>query len=399
MLAGLAVVLVMLGVMVGWHYFYPKPHKHQPDAVSVADFDGLQQFLADQVRAKFDLGTSPVAVAPASFDVGTLLDPMQAWPSDYDDCKPAPLPPPISAGHLFPSYQLNSSTAVSTTLGSDALQGLTDTSLKLAHQSKIVYSIDDVQVQLMDVKTVEQVTGKGACGTYLAAHPGVRLIRGIVTGKISFQVITDNPSAMSAKLPKLVNVSVTDDPDSSTVTVADEQSSEILQMLAVFSPPPAAAPADASAVKVPAPVMMPAMQLAPASAGGGAAPVLAQPTNEAAPLQPLPPAVPPPTPAVPAVARVYLQQDANDDPNAGAKLATELQATWPAAKIEPKIEKVPSARMPTAAQVRFFNAGDAAIAAVCQDHLKSLGINARVVRIGLTAPQQQLEVWLPKVAH
>jgi hypothetical protein len=55
----------------------------------------------------------------------------------------------------------------------------------------------------MDDKSVNTVTAKGGCGKFISTHPGTRLIRGAVIGKMTFTVKVDNPSSVKAQLAKI----------------------------------------------------------------------------------------------------------------------------------------------------------------------------------------------------
>ncbi len=409
-IAPLAVVLVLAVAFFVWYYFFkPTPPIGQdPSAVvEVTDFDGFQKDLAYRVSQKFGVDPASVVVAPAAYDLGWLLDSVQTYPADSTDCLPAPMPTAIPAPHLFPSYQLAASTAATMTLGSDALQQLTSASLNLSHQTHFVYSIDQVQVLLMDLKTVDHVSRSGACGDYVSQHPRTRLIRGLVIGKISFKYSTDNPIAATANLPKLGGISATGDPNNSTVTVADDQPSQILEMVSILLPATSPASPASPSPATPSPAS-PSHAIAPGPASllPGVSPAeMSPPVTASHPAStPPPPKGNPATPPAPPVAvpagavHIYLQQDIADAPGAGAAVAAKLHDNWPAAYIESRVERVPTAKMPSTPQIRFFNSADQALANTCHDHLKAAaGIDARVVRIGLGAPPGQLEIWLQKV--
>lgn len=360
LISGLVVVLLLFGGWAWYHYWSPwRQSKASPSVIAVSDFDAFQKNLADRVSKQFGVNADSVVVAPAAYDLGWLLDSVQTYPADRTDCVPNPTPLAIAAPHLFPSYRLASNTAATMTLGSDALQQLTNASLGVSHQADLEYSIDNVQVLLMDLKTVDQVTRTGECGDYVSKHPKSRLIRGLVLGKVSFRFATDNPISAEAKLPKIGGISAKSNPNNSTVTVTDDQPSQILEMVSILGPEPI---------------------------GQNTASVTPQVT-------------PPPALVPTGGPHVFLQQDKADEPNAGSQIAAKLQANWPGARVETKVERIPTSKMPSTPQVRFFNAGDQALANTCRDRLKAAtGIEARVVRIGLVAPAGQLEVWLQKVA-
>jgi hypothetical protein len=393
-IAPAVIVLVLGAALFAWYrHFNPWHHDNQPTvnggkgggppgpagpSFATDDFDTFQSNLAKVVSQRFNVDPATVVVAPAAYNLGWLLNAVEALPDDQTDCVPAPMPSPLPAPHLFPSYKLGSNIAATMTLGSDALQQLTSASLNLSHSANLTYSIDDVQVLLMDGKTVESLATAGPCSAYVASHPKTRLIRGLVLGKISFSFTTDNPASAQAKLPKLGGVSANVDPNNSSVIVADNEPSQILEMVSVMVPATATAPATAAPPNQPLPTRMlshAARPMTQMSAHGQG-----------------------PTPVAPGTPHIYFQQDSADAPGAGAAVAAKLHQNWPNVVIETKVERIPSAKMPSSPQVRFFNAADQDLANQCRDHLKAAaGIDARVVRIGLAAPAGQLEVWLQKV--
>jgi hypothetical protein len=369
-----ATVVVLLGIIVLWHITH-KPKNpllgatDQRDAKAVqnvGDFDQFQQDLATRVLDKFGAGTSgsdfTVIVATTAYPLGTLLRPTGSIPADFDDCVPSPVPTPLSAQRLFPSYSMSSDTALAANLGSRALQGLDSAGVSLKQNSSVQYAITDTEIQIMDDKSVDTITAKGGCGNYIATHPGTRLVRGAVIGKMTFTVKVDNPASVKAQLAKIGGFTVTDNPQASMLNIADAQSAPIVELLSEFGGPTTAA----------------------------SSPTTPKPLEAAvSPAQ---------SPASVVSAHMYVQEDVQDTPASGAKVVQLLQTGWPSARVENKVQRIPSQKMPDVAQVRYFNGADAAIAQRCVGILKKVYPNARVVRVGLPSPQGQLEVWLPKVA-
>jgi hypothetical protein len=374
-IVGLTATVVLFGIMVLWHIFL-KPKNplvgttHQGDAKAVQnveDFDQFQQDLATRVLDKFGAGTSgsdfSVIVATAAYPLGTLLRPAGSIPADFDDCVPSPVPTPLSAQRLFPSYSMSSDTALAANLGSRALQGLDSAGVSLKQGSSVQYSIAETQIQIMDDKSVDTVTAKGGCGKYISSHPGTRLIRGTVIGKITFTVKVDNPASVKAQLAKLGGFTFTDNPQASTLDIADAQSTPIVELLSEFGGPASAASSPTTPKRLESAL---SAERSPASVG--------------------------------VLAHMYVQEDVQDTPASGAKVVELLKTRWPSAKVENKVQRIPSQKMPDVAQVRYFNGADAAMAQRCVEILRKAYPNARVVRIGLPSPKGQLEVWLPKVA-
>lgn len=380
-----AVSAALVGILLVWHFLHPPtpvvPGTGPRDPIAtqnVGDFDQFQQDLASRVLKQFGGENSSdfsVIVATTAYPLGTLLRESGSVPADLEDCVPSPLPKPYAAQHLFPSYTMSSDTAIAANLGSKALQGLDSAGVNLQQAQSVQYTIADAEIQIMDDKSVDTVTGQGNCGSYLVAHPGMRLIRGVVLGKMTFTVKVSNPASVKAQLSRLGGFSITDNPGASTLSVSDVESQPIVIMLSEFRQQAA------TAHPVPRPTAVEAAVLArvhpPIAAG------------------PPPPAPPPDT----APAHMYVQMDTQDNPASGARVVQLLKSGWPAANVESQVQRIPTQKMPNTAQVRYFNEADVELANRCAGILKGVYPNIRVVRIGLTSPKGQLEVWLPKVGN
>jgi hypothetical protein len=369
LMTGAAAVAVLAGIIAVWHLVHkPVNPLVTGNAQNVGNFDQFQQDLATRVLEKLGDGTTgndlSVIVATAAYPLGTLLRPAGSVPADLEDCVPAPLPTPFSAQRLFPSYTMSSDTAVAANIGSRALDGLSSAGVNLGHSSKVQYTIADTQIQIMDDKSVERVTGQGNCGKYIATHPGMRLVRGAVIGKMTFIVQVDNPASVKAQLTKIGGLTVNDNPQGSTVSIADDQSEPIVELLSEFATGKGAVTSPTT------PKRVEAVPPGPPPVGN-----LEQPHSQA---------------------HMYIQEDAADTPEDGAKVVQLLHTGWPTANVEPAVQRIPSQKMPDVAQVRYFDAADEALADRCIAILKQAYPDARAVRIGLPSPKGQLEVWLPR---
>jgi hypothetical protein len=330
---------------------------------TVGDFDQFQQDLASRVLKQFGAdGDFSVIVATTAYPLGTLLRATGSVPADLDDCVPSTIPKPYSAERLFPSYTMSSNTALAASLGSHAIQGLDNVGVNLKQSQNVQYTIADTRIQIMDDKSVEKVTGQGNCGNYISAHPGMRLIRGAVIGKMTFTVRVDNPASVKAQLAKIGGFTISDNPLSSTLSVADEQDDPIVELLSQFGTGPNAS----TSHPTPKPI-------------------------EAAPSSGRSPA------SVEEGPHMFVQMDARDSASSGASVIELLRSQWPSANVESKVERIPTQKMPDGAQVRYFNESDAERANRCASILRQVYPNVRVVRVGLPSPKGQLEVWLPKV--
>ena len=375
-IGALLVVLALVGIIVGWHYLHqpPKFHPDKPDAdddtvtQQVNSFDEFQDSLAQRVKDRLGADNLSAIVAIADYPVGTLMGAKGSVPADFNDCLPATLPKPFDAGRLFPSYTLSSSTALTANLGSHAIDGLDSAGVNLKQGSKVQYSIEKVQIQMLDDKSVEELVTGGNCGKYIADHAGTRLIRGLVTGRVTFTVEVSDPASVQAKLAKIGNLNISDNPNSSTVSVSDATSEPIVALLSEFN----------------------------LSGVASALPPPPKPGQSESPARNPASGSPAPAVAAPVQVHIYIQQDANSPAGDGQSAVQLLRQDWPKATVESKVELIPTRKMPGTPQVRYFNASDSGIAAKCLSMLQGKYPTMRVVRVGLTSPQGQLEVWLPK---
>jgi hypothetical protein len=359
------VLAVLAGILLGWHYLH-RPPKFQPktpdsgDTVTqqVNSFDEFQASLAQRVLAKLGADNLSAIVAIADYPVGTLMGARGSVPADFNDCLPAILPKPFDAGRLFPSYTLSSSTALTANLGSHAIDGLDSAGVSLKQGSTVRYSIDKVQIQILDDKSVAALVAGGNCGKYITEHPGTRLIRGLVTGRVTFTIEVSDPASAQARLSRIGDLKISDNPGSSTVSVSDEASEPIVALMSEFNAPTAIS----ALPPPPKPVETPGALTAPA----------------------------------PVQVRIFVQQDVNSPVEEGTNAVQALRQDWPKAVVESKVERIPSRKMPDTPQVRYFNAADSGLAAKCLSLLQDKYPKMRVVRVGLASPQGQLEVWLPK---
>jgi hypothetical protein len=256
---------------------------------------------------------------------------------------------------------MSSSTALTANLGSHAIAGLNSVGVDLQQSQNVQYTITDTEIQIMDDKTVDQVTGQRNCGSYISSHPGIRLIRGAVNGKMTFTVKLNNPASVKAQLEKIGGFSLNDNPQSSTLSIADLQSGPIVLLLSEF--------ATSSNAVAPVPTPKPVQTTAAAERSAA--------STEGKP-------------------HMFVQMDERDNETTGTNVVQLLRAQWPSAIIEGKVERIPSQKMPDNAQVRYFNDSDAEIANRCGSIMKQVYPATRVVRIGLPSLKGQLEVWLPK---
>lgn len=104
-----------------------------------------------------------------------------------------------------------------------------------------------------------------------------------------------------------------------------------------------------------------------------------------------------PTTAATSSGRVYVQRDAGDASDTGDRVVAALSARFQGSpQIERIVEAIPTNKMPSTPQVRYFNAEDLELAQAASQVLQGQDLRAKVVRISLPAPKGQLEIWLQR---
>lgn len=375
----IAVVGVLIAVILVWRQMNAPQNPLVPEgngattALSISDFDQFQRDLAARVLAQLTGNSGgndfSVIVATFGYPLGTLLNATSSIPASLDDCAPSSAPQPFGAPRLFPAYKMSSNTALEANIGSRALQGLVSAGVNLAQAQSVEYNIADTQIQIMDDKSVQQVMSQGSCGSYITKNPGVRLIRGVVIGKMAFTVQVDNPASVKAQLANIGGFSINDNPQSATLSIADQQTQPIVQLLSEFRPDPNNVAMKAKPQAIRETATLPAPATGPNKATAKA---IVRP-------------------------HMFVQMDELDKRASGDRVVRLLREKWPGANVESKVEQISTRRMPSIPQVRYFNESDADLANRCVAILSALYPNMRAVRVGLPSPAGQIEVWLPKV--
>lgn len=351
---------------------------------SLADFDGqLARVALAQLGNMPGLGIRPT---DAEVPIGTLFIPGRSLDLDEDACRVDPAPASYTAG-AFPDFTVQDSVAASVGLSPAVTRSLASAGAQLARGSTVTIHFDVLKRQYLDDHKLAELLKRPACLAALSAGP-VSMIRGYFRGQRSFILSTKNGGKLDASLSKVANFDIARGSGDSSVTLKDAGDFGFLQLYTQVAATPAAAtttvPVEHGRLPPIGPMPAPGPPRSPAapSAAPGVAPTTAVVTVAAAPIA--------------AQGRVYLQRDVLDDSHADGAVAAALTAAgFP---VVPKVEAVPSRKMPTSAQVRYFNATDLAVAVRALALLRASFPGARLVRVALPSPSGQLEVWLPKAA-
>lgn len=416
--SSLLVLGAAVAISAAWYtYWTHRPGPGPGPVPAQMSFDQFQAAMQQAVFTRYGGSANgsdfSVMVATPDADVGELIRAAGSLPVDQSDCAPNPAPTPLSFDGVFPAYTLSNDAAVTADLGGQAADALAHLNASVKSSSAVQFRVDNAKIRLLADNRIDQITGAGACHDYISTHSGVRLVRGVVTGRVTYSVALDHPADVKADLTKSFgSIDVEQDPANTTVNIASTDEVPLVSMLSVFevkaAPPPAPVPVGAAPGAAPAaPTHLaqsheafhpgqaaqpqgPAHAGPPAGGGAPAAPPAAQPAVQLT----IHPSTAPTT--LPNGPRLYVQADSNESPTDTAAFVAFLQQAWPQVSVVPQVETVPSAKMPLVAQVRFFNAGDEPLARQGLGILRQKYPNARIIRIGLSAPAGQLEVWLPR---
>jgi hypothetical protein len=344
------------------------PSPAQPAATAVSSvntIDELQDELAERVASKTKAAKDfQIIVTVFQDPIGTLMEPGRSVADNDTACRPKADPERRSAPNLFPAYQTN--LAVAGAFGLDApLAALGRAGVTTKTDDSVVLTVDQASGQILTGAALRDVLGDPNC-RQARGDRTMWLVRGYIGGQRSFTVSRDQSVDLNAST-KLASFNVTP-VGSNKMSVQDKAPQLFLQVISEV--PASSSSGTGSSNPNVGPLSPSTPRLAPPSVPAGQAPTTAT------------------------KGRIYLQQDENDHSPRGAQVIAALHAY----NVVRKIERIPSAKMPGAAQVRYFNEDDRARAQEVAGLLKGIGLDARVVRIGLPSPPGQLEVWFPRVA-
>ncbi|AFL88958.1 hypothetical protein Terro_2722 [Terriglobus roseus DSM 18391] len=373
-----------------WWKFSPQPLPDPVTSNTFSGFDDLQSQLATRVHQYLDPKNSApdfdVVVSGASMDEGTILRPSTTLAVSYDDCLPTSgKVREFSAPNLFPVYHLTRDVAVKAGFDDSRLAKL---NLNVGRSTDVLFSIADVKLRMLDDNAIDTVTGTGACLQDITKSGLVWYVKGYISGKRTFRTAVQNAGSLSEQGGPY-KIQVDGSPQNQSLSITDSEGQPFLALISVVprnrdGKLKTVSSAPAVAADSPKKVEVGITHVLPHS------PVSAAPPPVAAP--------PPLAPTGAAKGRIFVQQDQADAAGAGAVIVEALRRGG----YDPisQVEKVPSRKMPSVAQIRYFNDGpDEATARSLQRILVATYPSARIVRVGVPSPQGQFEVWLPRAAN
>ena len=336
----------------------------------VDSMDALAEQLA--ARSSRRIGKADnfqIIVTQAAYPVGTLMRPGTTIPVDYSSCLPASVPPFVKTPSLFPGYEMTSETAAGFGLDEAVLKGIAEAGGKVARGKIVRLDFADSGLTTLSDSDVEKLATSTGCAALLREK--VWLVRGYIFGRRSFQIERSRENSGSAKVTRVANFDVKLSDGNSALSISDTEPVGFLQIISALEP------RGASASPAPQPSAMPGTGSFPAS-------VVTANLRVEAPTAPR------------REGRIYVQRDRADASGSDERLVSALRQAG--LEVMPRVEPIASDKMPAAAQVRYFNDEDAALAVKAVDALRLVAPGARTVRIDLPAPPGQLEVWLARVA-
>lgn len=368
---------------------------------SLAQFDDeIAQMALDQLGNLPGLSVRPT---DAEVPIGTLFIPGRSLDLDEDACRVDPAPTAYRAS-AFPDFEVQNAVAASVGLSPEITRSLASVGAQINQANKVTIHFDGLKRQYLDDHKLAQLVRRADCIAALEDGP-VWMIRGYFRGQRSFVLSATRAGKLDAKIAKIGDFDVSRNAGDSSIVLKDPTDFGFLQLYTQVELKPAASPPVQTA---PPPPPRPTPPSLPDQDNGSRYARYHYRRTIPAPPSPMPTvsrstaAVQTPTLVTVTAAsilsrgRVYVQRDASDGSHADGNIVAALKMADFA--VVPKVEAVPSAKMPVVAQVRYFNATDLPAATKALGVLRATFRDAQLRRIALPSPDGQLEVWLPR-AH
>lgn len=361
----MTVALIAAAAWGTYKYLHPIPSP--PKLAVYTVLDNFQRDLAVRAGSQIDPNreAQDFHVWPAAFseDVGTVLRPNSTYVISYDICAPHPhLAREKNYPNLLPEVRLTQGIAVDAGLDPKAIKGLSDAHVKIENSDTYQLSIEDPKITWLDDAAVEEITALDRCSRLIKQKGHVWLVRGAVSGKRVFEIASKDEGALGGKSQTIGQLSISGNLATSKVAIRDTESQSFLLLVSEIVP--SADQREGVKIIRPSEVRVENLQNG----------------------------------------KIYVQQDATDDRFRGASIVQALQNELHLPVVA-KVELVPTAKMPSTPQVRYFNDSDLEEANSILNVLRAkLDLTASrdkapvAVRVRLPAPTGQLEVWIPKVS-
>jgi hypothetical protein len=255
------------------------------------------------------------------------------------------LTPATVDAFYFPSkYTLTREAAVALGLDS-ALTKIAELGINLKNEQGIILEFSQNKQTEVDDKQVENVISLNQVCKATIADQQVRFVRGYVSLKRNFTASAAKAFDVNIKAVNIGTLTIKPVASTREVKIVDDAPASFIQI----------------------------MQVVKGSLNGG------RPGPSTPPQE---------------TSLVYIQVDASDPSNNAPQLEKALKAEN--IMVAGEIEKIKSSQMPAVTQVRFFNDTDKSKADRILAIVRRFRPNAIAIRVGLSAPSGQTEVWLTR---
>lgn len=326
-----------------------------------SSFDSFNEALAKRVTDRITGKPIPdflvLALQGGAYPVGTLLRQNQFIPVAASACQPLENDKEVistSAPTLFPTYSMTRKVAGSIGLDESVFNGLAQVGLSAVQDSSVNLSISETALDVWTDSGVRAGLSSDSCRKVLEPSITYRLIRGLVKGKREFVFGLNRAAKAGVTVSKIANFNAEVSGDGSTMKISDTKPETFVIVVSEVTVPPT----KTEQIKLTAPSTPPT----PTSGG-----------------------------------KVYVQQDSSDNPANGKKIVELLKEQK--LNVASLVEKIPTSKMPSSTQVRYFRAEDESKAEEVLRTLKKEYPEAKLVALRVPAPAGQLEVWLPRTRN
>jgi hypothetical protein len=318
--------------------------------------DRVQALLRDRVSTKFKTGDDfQVLVTDVEYPIGTLMAEGRTVALTDTACAPGFDVHSYGLPNMFNSIRMTGKAAFDLGLDSAATQGMVRFGVKAGQDDVFNLSVSNAPGKFLLDDKLQQLLDQPDCAKFVQGRT-LLLVRGYVIGKRNYLLQRARSGGADVGIAHVGSLKV-DASRSNEVSLADEGPVEFLQIISKIALGPSAPPPP--------------------------------------PPPPPPEPFPGPTNAVaPTTGPVYMQRDVADTSGNAARIRDLLSGQSFAV---PGIEAIAHDKMPSIAQVRYFNKSDEGLADKAVAVLREVYPSAAKLYVGLKAPEGQLEVWLPKV--
>lgn len=367
-LIGIAVAIAGLAgwfVWMNWPSSNPTPPPVRP-AGAYDSMDLALQDMAAHATAKLG-GENDFQVIPSevALPIGALVEKGRSLAEDDVACAVDPEPHAYAVLSLFPDMTFSRSLAGDFGLD-DAFQKLGKAGVDTNHVQAVTLKLKSASIMALSGQALKDLLARDTCREAIAGRQ-LFLVRGYIIGQRDFELtdVRTNGIGLESKIGSFKISPNGND----AISLSDDQPERFLQIVSEVAAPP----------DVPI-----HHTLAPGPPPPAVAVAVSKPA--AASIGPAPPASP---------GRIYIQRDIADD--AANALAVQGALGAQGYDVVKGIEQIPSAKMPSSTQVRYFNQADLAKATGVAATLKGLvHADVKVVRVPLPSPPGQLEIWLQR---